>query len=527
MSSEKLFDALSDVRDGFITEALTYKPRKPSAHVIRWVAVAAVLALAVGLSTMFFIDHGLPLPPGGTAGGGSAAVTGPDNSTVFMSYAGPVFPLTLTDSAEGIQAKRSITFDFTEFGQPGALDSGIGLHANDIRVRDSYILTNTTSNDMTVQFAYPFAGSFAELDRLLPTISVGQAGLPVADTTLLAGAFSGGFQGIEGHEDEYINLRLITQWQDYVTLLSDSSYLRRAMTKAPRLDQSVIVYSFTDLTADHAASINPTLAVGFNLDYSRTTVLSYGFHGASIDPDAGFMRQSFSIPRADLLTHERTFKLIVLGDDITDINMLGFANAGWNPDEERDDITAVMTRSEARLGDVFEQLVNEFLGFRAPYVLGYDTWGFSAQLFHRAAAELLLDFGMLADNTARRYQTGWLEEIFSEALMMTRVFYLTAELTIPAGQSVEVTVDMIKAGSFDFFGAGSRNQGLTGYDMMTTLGSNLEFTSPIANIKGYDSIVIENQNFGFDLERGITNVYLDINVPRYFIEVVRAPSPTR
>ena len=42
--------------------------------------------------------------------------------------------------------------------------------------------------------------------------------------------------------------------------------------------------------------------------------------------------------------------------------------------------------------------------------------------------------------------------------------------------------------------------------LVTALGSNLTFTKQSAAIKGYGEIEIVRQNFGFDLERGITQV---------------------
>jgi len=38
--------------------------------------------------------------------------------------------------------------------------------------------------------------------------------------------------------------------------------------------------------------------------------------------------------------------------------------------------------------------------------------------------------------------------------------------------------------SRDFYGAGSENLGVSGYDMVTTLGSNLEFSGMTASITG-------------------------------------------
>jgi hypothetical protein len=102
---------------------------------------------------------------------------------------------------------------------------------------------------------------------------------------------------------------------------------------------------------------------------------------------------------------------------------------------------------------------------------------------------------------------------------MSRVFYLTAEVAIPAGGSVMLKADMIKQGSYDFYGARTGNESTTGYGMMTRLGSNLALRDTSAGLRGADRIEIVRQNFGFDPENGVLTVALNTDVPHYFIEV--------
>ena len=111
-----------------------------------------------------------------------------------------------------------------------------------------------------------------------------------------------------------------------------------------------------------------------------------------------------------------------------------------------------------------------------------------------------------------------------EIIGIQRVFYLCFPLEIPAGSTVEVEITGIKNGSFDFDCYGGDNVGVYGYDLVTALGSNLPFTKQSAAIEGYGEIKIVRQNFGFDLEQGITKVALDPQVPHYWLEVRRRPS---
>ena len=65
----------------------------------------------------------------------------------------------------------------------------------------------------------------------------------------------------------------------------------------------------------------------------------------------------------------------------------------------------------------------------------------------------------------------------------------------------------------------ARVQRIRGYDMVTTLDSNLSFTKQTAQLEDRGQIEIVRQNFGFDLANGINQVELDSSVPHYYLEV--------
>ena len=130
--------------------------------------------------------------------------------------------------------------------------------------------------------------------------------------------------------------------------------------------------------------------------------------------------------------------------------------------------------------------------------------------------EHLLAYGVLSDNVAARYATGMIEEL--DVAAAVRVFWLEAKITIPAGSSVKLDAAFDKEPSFDFICAPG-NKGISGYDLVTKLGSNLTFTGQTAKLEDRSRIEIVRQNFGFDPENGITEVELDMNEPHYFLEV--------
>ena len=80
---------------------------------------------------------------------------------------------------------------------------------------------------------------------------------------------------------------------------------------------------------------------------------------------------------------------------------------------------------------------------------------------------------------------------------------------------------MNKEESADFYCTHTENRGVSGYDLVTSLGSNLTCTRQTATLEDRGQIEIVRQNFGFDLENGVKTVALDLNTEHYYLEVKR------
>ena len=112
-------------------------------------------------------------------------------------------------------------------------------------------------------------------------------------TTLHAGSYAGDFEGAWGGSSKElkegsVNLSYIENWEGYRSLLSDGTYMNRALGDFVNLsDIPVTVYEFSDAwwtpENDKAEITNPTIRVMFELDYEKTQVLSYGFNGSLWD----------------------------------------------------------------------------------------------------------------------------------------------------------------------------------------------------------------------------------------------------
>ena len=506
-----------------------------------WMGACACLALIAGLSVGLYTGR-IPLP-GGSAGGG-----GHDEASTFMSYAGPVFPLTLREENDSITAQRDITLDFapwqrewvsneeevaameglTDPERQEALeqqdewfpDGGYYRSSDHILVTDAYTLTNRSDADQTVTVLYPFASSLDQLGENLPTLTLDGTEL---EGTLRIGAYSGSFEGawdgtLGGDPEGSVNLDYANSWEDYRALLADGTYLERAMGPLPDLSGvPAIVYRFTDPWGepenDDAGIPNPTIRVTFSLDYDKTRVLTTGFHAGMYDRENGIMGKGFSIPQPGELRPTEEWCLIVVGEDISDLAAQGYVTGGWDT-EETIEAGVTMERYET---DLATALCTLYLDERWDELEGQP--GLTYEQYCGLAFDHLLAYGLLSDEPMERYDDGMLTMEFSQ---VDRVCWLEAQVTVPARGSVALTASLTKEASYDFYCAHTKNQGISGYDLVTRLGSNLPCTSQTVTLEDRGQIQIVRQNFGFDLENGVKSVALDPDVEHYYLEVRRA-----
>ena len=68
---------------------------------------------------------------------------------------------------------------------------------------------------------------------------------------------------------------------------------------------------------------------------------------------------------------------------------------------------------------------------------------------------------------------------------------------------------------------GDTDGGYRGYEILPTLGSNLNFRSVRVTLKNYEHIEISDQNCGLELARDVTSVELDPTQLEYYINVTK------
>jgi len=551
MKSNDLIDIIGEAADEHIADAKSAKKKKMPRWAKRFSVVAACFVLVIGIGGLLLPRMGGNSAPGSSGGGH-------DEGSVFMSYAGPVFPLTLLEENEHISAERNITMDFapwvpvwvsneekvaeltniTEAERQEALaeyyewypEGGYYQDSEDIIVTDSYTLTNDNTVEQTISILYPFASNLHSLNTSRPILTVGDKTL---DTTLHVGTYAGGFQGAwenwaeTGENPGSLNLAQIESWEGYKALLSDGSYLQKALGEFADLSHvPVTVYTFTDAwgpKADNDAGIpNPTIRVMFEMDYDKTNVLSYGFHSGYYDSDNNIMGRGFSIREEHERYYGVPYYLIVVGDDIQNLEWQGYVTGGWDT-KKTVEAGVTITRTESDLESALRtaaQLYYLELNDAGNYFELEAEYGF--ELYFGLMKEHLLAYGVLSENTAERYDGGSIENL--DVVGVARVNWLEAEITIPAGESITLNATFVKEPSFDYHCADTENKGVSGYDMVTVLGSNLLFTQQTARLEDRGQIEIVRQNFGFDLANGINEVELDMSHPHYYLEVRSAES---
>lgn len=552
MTRENLYDAITNVKDALVDEAGADAPAKKRVNWMKWGGIAAAAALVIGVGGWWAVNNigGMAFSPGSQAGGSGHE----DEATVFMSYAGPVFPMTALDGGEGLTAERHLTYDFSPWirtwwsnedeanSRPNLTDQerqevladynewypegGRWRSSTDLLVADSYTLTNPTGEDKTVTVLYPFVSALYELNKRAPVLSADGGAL---DADLYAGGYSGGFQPVEGSDDQehLLNLAQLNSWEQYKALLSDGRYLEQALGDYPDLSGTpVVVYKFFDYYGpqpnEKAGYPNPTIRASFNLDYDRTTVLSYGFHGGRYDREAGFMSQSFSIPEPFNPWYGDPYYLFVVGDDIQDLTVGYYVTGGNDPDTKTLDGCGVQVeRYETDLESALRGAAELMYGTNSRFM---DSEGNihrpGFEMYFGLMKEFLCSYGALAENGVERYEGGWLGSM--DFANVDRVFYLAAEVTVPAGGSVTVTAELTEDASYDFYCARTENKDIYGYDMVTKLGTNLKFTEQTAETVNMDEVEIVRQNYGFDWQSGVNKVTLDQSVEHYYLEVRRA-----
>ncbi len=437
--------------------------------------------------------------------------SGHGEGIVYESYAGPVFPLTFMEKQDSVRVTRSVNYDFSIYGS----ENGSGS-----QVTDAYTLHNASQADVTATAVYPYVGSFNM--EAFPVVTLNQESV---DYEIHGGDYAGGFTGGGGDSDS-LNLRDNLSWEEYADMLHDGRYFADAFSAPQNLEQPVTVYKIYDIVNQNQDAGSAALCMLLDYDSENTTLFTFGFNGGGIQEGTGLEYRDFFIRQWSEWPDYKMKYLVVLGEDIDGYTLQGYQDGSCTPGEELDWPDAKAERIETTFGDALKECArvrydaivdNENSGDALDrYINGQVSF----EQYYGQIVRHFMKYGPMGSEPKERYAwSGRLDEFIDETAMISRILYLTFDMTIPAGETVTLNIDQFKSASYDYYHNKADGADLNGYDMVTSLGSNLGFESQTASISNYDSIQIVRQNYGFDIEAGITVAELDLNEPRYYMEV--------
>lgn len=418
-----------------------------------------------------------------------------DGGSIFMSYEGPIFPLTSREAMPSIEAVREIEFDF---------DTALTAYnpAAQCMIRDRYTLINTSSEDQTILVIYPYVSSFYE--NIMPIFKVNDH---TAETMSYSGMIN-----------SPANLNEISSWQGYAELLADSAYMEAAFTDYPTLDDSVIVYVLNEISDGGSDAPAPTMNIEFTMDYDQTMVFTYGFNGGVYDSEHSRGERSFFIPSKEDYDYNENRFLIVMGDDLDNFTLQGYQNGGCKAGEEIDEAKAHVDRIETTLGEILKTIANDYY---EEAIKDTDAEALkshlSADRFYGELCRLFNQYNRGEPDMVNHYQSGMLEDMLIDVMHYKRIFYETFELVIPSYSSVDVSAEFIKYGDFDYHSTGTKNEGVKGYDFVTQLGSILSFQKQSVLVNHGQNVEIVRENL--DIDANQNHAELDLNVEHYYLEV--------
>ncbi len=527
MKNEKLFDGITEIDEKYIDEANIEKiniRKKIPWKTISALAACFVIAVSVGTVIRFFL-------PGAGAGGGTNRKPGEN----YMSYAGPAFPLAAIENTNGLLFERNIDFDFSPYypyqesyeiadGEKVYYD----IYDNDAIITDSYIATNTTDEDITFTAVYPFAGNISTEISRIPKVEINGTAV---ETKLAIGPYSGGFASALGEKNEVerLNLSSLESWYEYKILLENGEYIKNAFEENPEMNQPVKVYSFKieyNIPMTEFDEIdNPDVIVTFDYDTEKSNVYFYGFNAMSWNSEEGWVKAGSYIPYSfspDFENHP--IYIIVMGNDIDNISIktvAGESKGSWEDREETDAFSITTEKYESTFGEVVFEIISSE-DYRYSYGEDYELTVrdmITDEEYLGYVAEFMYAHGQLSEDPAERYFSGRLDDIIIETGYVSRVMYVTFEVTVPAGETVEIETKTLREASYDFVGK-RHDKNLEGFDVVTKLGTNIDITKQTASVKNTEEIEIIYNNFGFDLPNGITKVPLG-DEEHYWMEICK------
>jgi hypothetical protein len=189
---------------------------------------------------------------------------------------------------------------------------------------------------------------------------------------------------------------------------------------------------------------------------------------------------------------------------------------------ESGEVTVDMTERETTVAEMLETMVDEQTKL---ITSGNDTETKELkELLYLRVAQMFCDMHQWntdGETTAEDdvFYANCISDIIYYVFEEESVYLLTDTITIPAGESVTVEFDYWKYGNHQTHEPQENFKDNYCYDNTPSLGTNVNYSCMVVTIKDDGNIRIEDQNYGFDLEKGIRQVELELDAERYYMIV--------
>ena len=219
------------------------------------------------------------------------------------------------------------------------------------------------------------------------------------------------------------------------------------------------------------------------------TIWAYGYRSVSGEGS----RRTYAFVKLNGYPSE----LVVLGGDVSQI-----------------DTALPYTRTETTLGDYLPTLISYPLKLHTEYVPMADCTDAALKL--HAAVRWLEACGPFGRTPAIRYEMG--VDIVDDLWGVDRIFFLTAEVTVPAGETITVEAAMHKEAGFQYGGT------TESYELYLWEPQGLTLSSQLLNLEGIEGLTISSQETvtipldfgrttGIDLQTEHDSIWLEIRRP--------------
>ena len=399
----------------------------------------------------------------------------------YRFYESPILPLSSLSGGAGVEVERLVTLDF------GVYEEKAFRTQEEVLITDTYILTNTTPENITMDLRWGFHTQIQALDTdLLPTITVDDQPvqarvLPTYDRDgVLNGA--GDFSG-------------------YAEALGKLDLLGDAMNPTPEWDVPVKVYHFSNI-AYEGERVNVWLKVSGK--YGDTTNIWTRTYGACTQEKGGV--------EVIFMTGEDAW-LYVIGDDLEDLTINGSLYRDLGGIDQYSETEGVTYELETYQSTFMECLWEASMAF-TPEEGASNGDLVTAEMRYDFAMRRIADSGSQLPGGFHRMNT-----LFERIYNADQMIYWVFPVEIPTGDTVTVSATYRKQSNYN--SDGERH----GYDIATTLGSNLNFTEQRVRLVNTDSVTIAEegmaQNMDFDLNGGVLETALDLTQERYYLDLLR------